>query len=122
VTEKHKAVRRMEGRKQRKKLAERRKELAKASFARQEKIFEYDYTARVNRLVRKRAASYTRNAFACPRWWESRRPMIRHDAGKGDFRCEEGTMGIEVPDRAPTVSPLRAKGELAINRAISHHP
>lgn len=29
-----------------------------------EKIFEYDYTARVNRPVRKRAASYTRNAFA----------------------------------------------------------
>lgn len=33
--------------------------------SRQERIFEYDYTARVNRPVRKRAASYTRNAFAC---------------------------------------------------------
>lgn len=30
------------------------------------KIFEYDYTARVNRPVRKRAASYTRNAFTWP--------------------------------------------------------
>lgn len=36
------------------------------SLARHKKIFEYDYTARVNRPVRKRAASYTRNAFTWP--------------------------------------------------------
>ncbi|KYM92729.1 hypothetical protein ALC53_00666 [Atta colombica] len=33
---------------------------------------------------------------------EYRRPTIRHDAGKGDFRCEEGMTGVEVSNRAST--------------------
>ena len=95
-----KCERRVEERKQGKELTGRRKEIREGSFARQERIFEYDYTARVNRPVRKRAVSYTRNAFACPMVGEYRRPAIRHDAGKGDFRCEEGTTGVEVSNRA----------------------
>lgn len=47
------------------KIGEAEEGTRESSLTRQERIFEYDYTARVNRPVRKRAASYTRNAFAC---------------------------------------------------------
>lgn len=64
-TERREAVRWWKG-ESRKKIGGAEEGAREGSLARQERIFEYDYTARVNRPVRKRAASYTRNAFACP--------------------------------------------------------
>lgn len=53
---------------------EGRKE-GKRGPASSKKIFEYDYIPRVNRIVRKRAACYTRNAFAGCRRWGERGPL-----------------------------------------------
>lgn len=63
---------------------------AKGGPASSKKIFEYDYIPRVNRIVRKRAACYTRNAFAGCRRWGARAPPHR-DRGNSRAHAERGT-------------------------------
>lgn len=78
-----------------------RKAARGVSLARHKKIFEYDYTARVNRPVRKRAASYTRNAFTWPDGGAVGGPR---GPGKrrGDPAPREGTVRLEEdPGRGP---------------------
>jgi len=89
------------------------------------KIFEYDYTARVNRPVRKRAASYTRNAFACQLVGKRKAPgSLGMAAWRGDSVARRnGGSGTESGEAPMGPRAKSAKGRLArtIDRAISHH-
>lgn len=109
------AVGRSGGEKEGGKTRERRGNRHGAGFrSRGNEIFEYDHTARVNRPVRKRAASYTRNAFARRMVGEEMVRFPGPPARRGDSVSRGERMGAEA-------GPLRARGQLAIGRAISHH-